>query len=158
MKLVTNWWRYDPIPATNITRQYKIHRCAVRTMENEKNVSVEVNKTTISTVTYNANWWNKQWNWPQIDGDMIKFWWQRSRDNMLTILRREKSVGRGWGKRQDGQSWLLSGHRTYEPTRVSTRVVHPLKLYEPLDKGVPFSLFPRNKVPSVQTVSSTVEV
>jgi hypothetical protein len=36
------------------------------------------------------------------------------------------------GKRQDGQSWIGSEHRTYGPTRVSTGVVHPLKLYEPL--------------------------
>ncbi len=32
------------------------------------------------------------------------------------------------GKRQDGQSRLGSEHRTYGPTRVSTGVVHPLKL------------------------------
>ncbi len=58
-----------------------------------KNVSVEMNNITISTVTYNANWWNNQWNWPQIDGDMIKFRRQPSRDNMLIIL----SEGEGCG-------------------------------------------------------------
>jgi CHAD domain-containing protein len=36
VKLATNWWRYDPIPTTNIRRQHKIHRGAVPTTENEK--------------------------------------------------------------------------------------------------------------------------
>jgi hypothetical protein len=86
MKLVTNWWRYDPIPTTNITRQYKIHRGAVRTTENEKNVSVEMNKRVICIVTYSAYWCKDQWNWPRIDGDMIKYRQQTSHDNTKSIV------------------------------------------------------------------------
>jgi hypothetical protein len=85
-----NWRQTDGdmmvLPVTAITRRHKsiVVRYVQRKMR--KNVSFKMKKRVICIVTYSAKSCKEQRNWPEIDGDMIKYRQQTSHDNTKSIV------------------------------------------------------------------------